>query len=209
MDIEHLLRVLATKEQWELDQLPEGVGLEELRVLDVKGYIALKCWIRQNTTKRPQDPDTWSWQPWHVGWRSPIHDGPDYMGDWSRVWNDRRKRDEWHRPPSLKFNDQGLAALAQLPTPKASVSKQAEHGLTKRDIQNATKYLGDTNFLTLLAAAGVSPSSIGGAGSHRVFYPPDIEKMASALESNTGPNGSVRNWRDGKNNAAALRSLLN
>ena len=90
-----------------------------MRMLDDEGYIGVQYSIRQNTTKRPEDPTTWEWQPGHHGWWSPIHDGPNAMGEWSSVWEDGRRRDEWHRPYRLKLNDRGLAAVAKLPEPEA------------------------------------------------------------------------------------------
>ncbi|MCW5756074.1 MAG: helix-turn-helix domain-containing protein [Phycisphaeraceae bacterium] len=114
MNIDDALRALAERESWELDDLPEGIGLDVLRALDGKGFIELQSWHRQNTTATPWAPPTWEWQPSPFGWKAPIRDGRDILGDWAMVWAEGRARSEWERPYLVRVTDLGRAHLATL-----------------------------------------------------------------------------------------------
>lgn len=119
---EEVLRRLADRESWRLDELPVGIGPDELRLLDVDGAIELRCWVRQNLTTDPARPH-WKDQPWTFGWFSPSVK-PDMAGSWDRIFRDVARPG---RPaPEVRVSEKGRAELTRQqlqdssPGPKAA-----------------------------------------------------------------------------------------
>ncbi len=101
------LLALAGREFWPVTELPPGVGVDELRCLDDRGYVELQtvCMVRAGPLRdgpRTRQPS---------GWFSPIRQ-PQLAGRWDGLLG--RAVNLVSAPCEVRLTERGLAELARL-----------------------------------------------------------------------------------------------
>lgn len=103
------LRALGERDEWPLNELPDGIDVDILRCLDVEGVIEGRYVTARNQARSPGAAPNIAYS--HSSWFSPIQN-PGMAGPWEK-WLRPQQHDCWNPPREIRVTDRGRAVLAR------------------------------------------------------------------------------------------------
>lgn len=129
------LRLLSSRDVWDIDELPPEIDADILRYLDADGLIDARYVVMQNQQKHRGDSTPPKASPSH--WFSPILQ-PVVAGDWSRIAA-KTTRDQQRHPPQVRVSDRGRAAVSRMKRASPPMSPTRHERLPTREWESILK----------------------------------------------------------------------